>query len=217
MSRSVEHLAGDDARLEDRDALVEVVLVPGVLLDGVERPAVGAGETVPLLGTLDRPEETSVPVFPHHAGPGDLLAAHRPEGAVDQQVELHLGPQQLLGHHQSVLEVGAPTLRAGEEGAANSPAAGADDVRTLAAVERGLGGGGAADNTHQEGVGGTGGMSHGAVFFPQHHVSLHPLARDILFAIASLGVSLGRSSGGAGRAEVVVTITGVLRVTRDTL
>ena len=205
MSGGIEHLAGDDARLEDGDALVEVVLVPGVLLDGVERPAVGAGETEPLLGTLDRPEETAVPVIPHHAGPGDLLAAHRPEGAVDQQIELHLGPQQLLGHHQSVLEVGAPALRAGQEGAANCPAAGADDVRTLAAVERGLGGGGAADDTHQEGGGETGGMSHGAVVLPQHHVSLHP--------ITSLGVSLGRSSAGAGRAEVVVTVRGVLRET----
>ena len=80
---------------------MEVVLVPGVLLDGVERPAVAAGEAEPLLGTLDRPEETAVPVVPHHAGPGDLLTANRLKGTVDQPVELHLSPQQLLGHHQS--------------------------------------------------------------------------------------------------------------------
>ena len=101
MCGGVEHLAGDEAWLEDGDALVEVVLVPGVLLDGVERPSVSAGQTEPHLGTADRPEETVVPVLPHHAGPGDLLAAHRPEGTVNQAIGLHLRPEQLLGHHQS--------------------------------------------------------------------------------------------------------------------
>ena len=80
---------------------MEVVLVPGVLLDGVERPGMAAGQTEPDLGTADRPEETAVPVLPHHAPPGDLLTAHGPEGAVDQAVEINLRPQELLGHHQS--------------------------------------------------------------------------------------------------------------------
>lgn len=84
---------------------MEVVLVPGVLLDGVERPGVTAGQTEPDLGTADRPEETAVPVLPHHAPPGDLLTAHGPEGAVDQAVEINLRPQELLGHHQSTDDV----------------------------------------------------------------------------------------------------------------
>ena len=83
---------------------MEVVLVPGVLLDGVERPIVTAGQTDPHLGTADRPEETAVPVLPHHAGPRDLLAAHGPEGTVNQAVGLHLRPQELLGHDQSELK-----------------------------------------------------------------------------------------------------------------
>ena len=49
-----------------------------------------------------------------------------------------------------VLEVGAATRRAGEEGAAHRPAAGADDVGGLAAVERRLGGSEVTDHTHQE-------------------------------------------------------------------
>ena len=80
---------------------MEVVLVPGVLLDGVERPSVGAGQTEPHLGTPDRSEETAVPVFPHQADRGDLLAALRPEGTVHQSVELHLGLEKFLSNYQS--------------------------------------------------------------------------------------------------------------------
>ena len=76
MCGGVEHLAGDEAWLEDGDALVEVVLVPGVLLDGVERPGVSAGHAEPHLGTADRSEETAVPVLLHQADRGDLLTAH---------------------------------------------------------------------------------------------------------------------------------------------
>ena len=81
---------------------MEVVLVPGVLLDGVERPGVSAGQTEPHLGTPDRSEETAVPVLPHQADRGDLLASHGPEGTVDQPVELHLCLEEFLGNYQSV-------------------------------------------------------------------------------------------------------------------
>ena len=210
MYGGVKHLAGDEAWLEDGDALVEVVLVPGVLLDGVERSAVSAGQAEPLLGTLDRSEETAVPVFPHHTGPSDLLAAHRPEGTVHQSVELHLSPQELLGHHQPVLEVGAPALRAGEERAAHSPAGRADDVGTLAPVQRRLGGRCVADYAHQE-RGGALGLSDGAVVLP-HHPLLLTLA--ILLSFTSLGVSVRGCSDGARGSDVVVTIIGVLSLTR---
>ena len=213
MCGGVEHLAGDEAWLEDGDALVEVVLVPGVLLDGVERSAVSAGQTEPLLGTLDRSEETAVPVFPHHTGPSDLLAAHRPEGAVHQSVELHLSPQELLGHHQPVLEVGAPALRAGEERAAHSPAGRADDVGTLAPVQRRLGGRCVADYAHQE-RGGALGLSDGTVVLPHHPLLQHAITQAITLAIllsfTSLGVSVRGSSDGARGSDVVVTVIGVL-------
>ena len=220
MCGGVEHLAGDEAWLEDGDALVEVVLVPGVLLDGVERSAVTAGQAEPLLGTLDRSEETAVPVFPHHAGPSDLLATHRPEGAVHQSVELHLSPQELLGHHQPVLEVGAPALRAGEERAAHSPAGRADDVGTLAPVQRRLGGRGVADYAHQE-RGGALGLSDGTVVLPHHPLLQHTIAQAlnlafllaILLSFTSLGVSVRGSSDGARGSDVVVTVIGVLSLT----
>ena len=49
-----------------------------------------------------------------------------------------------------MLEVGAATLRTGEQGAAHGPAAGADDVGGLAAVERSLGWSEVTDHADQE-------------------------------------------------------------------
>ena len=49
-----------------------------------------------------------------------------------------------------VLEVRAATLRAGQERAAHCPAAGADDVGGLTAVERRLGWSEATHHAHQE-------------------------------------------------------------------
>ena len=86
-----------------------------------------------------------------------------------------------------MLEVGAAALRAGEQGAAHRPAAGADDVGGLTAVERRLGRSEVADHTHQEG-GGARGLRHGAVVLPQHpSIILHlSLLQAITLTITSL-------------------------------
>ena len=145
---------------------MQIVLVPGVLLDGVERPDVGAGDADQPLGAADGPEETAGPVFSHLTGPSDLVAADRLVGAEHQLVLVQLRLEKLLGHLESVQEVRAAALGAGEQRAAHNPAGGADDVRGLAAVERRRGGRGVTDHTHQERGGAELGLVHGAVHFP---------------------------------------------------
>ena len=145
---------------------MQIVLVPGVLLDGVERSDVGAGDADQPLGAADRPEETAGPVFSHLTGPSDLVAADRLVGAEHQLVLVQLRLEKLLGHLESVQEVRAAAPGAGEQGAAHNPAGGADDVRGLAAVERRRGGRGVTDHTHQERGGAELGLVHGAVHFP---------------------------------------------------
>ena len=145
---------------------MQIVLVPGVLLDGVERPDVGAGDADQPLGAADRPEETAGPVFSHLTGPSDLVTADRLVGAENQLVLVQLRLEKLLGHLESVQEVRAAALGAGEQGPAHNPAGGADDVRGLAAVERRRGGRGVTDHTHQERGGAELGLVHGAVHFP---------------------------------------------------
>ena len=142
------------------------MLVPGVLLDGVERPDVGAGDADQPLGAADGPEETAGPVLSHLTGPSDLVAADRLVGTENQLVLVQLRLEKLLGHLESVQEVRAAALGAGEQGAAHNPAGGADDVRGLAAVERRRGGRGVTDHTHQERGGAELGLVHGAVHFP---------------------------------------------------
>ena len=125
---------------------MQIVLVPGVLLDGVERSDVETVQAVQSLGAVDRSEEAGGSVLSHLAGSSDLVTADRLVRTQNQLVLLQLRPQELLGHLQSVVEVRAPALRAGEEGAAHRPAVGADDVGGLAAVERRGGGGDLTDH-----------------------------------------------------------------------
>jgi len=74
------------------------VFVPGVLLDGVERPNVTAGETVKTLGALDRSEETARSVLSHLTGPSDLVAAHGLVRTEHELVLVQLRLEKLLSH-----------------------------------------------------------------------------------------------------------------------
>ena len=53
------------------------MLVPGVLLDGVEGSDVETVEAVEPLGTVDRSEEAGCSVLTHLTGSSDLVAANR--------------------------------------------------------------------------------------------------------------------------------------------
>ena len=71
----VKHLAADQSWLKDRDSVVQIVFIPGMLLHGDQWSYVCAAKTKHSLRTLDRPEDTNLFVLLHQLTPSDLVTA----------------------------------------------------------------------------------------------------------------------------------------------